>query len=148
MKNPIFTWDAEEGLATCEIPYKDTFFFATAQCHPDDMDMVGEKTGCTIALYRAEIQMLQYIKNYEIKPALGALKHLAATMHNSKRFNPKSYENIMLQRQIRQKQDELNILYDMIDHKKQMLKEYIHDKDECFKHLRFNRSHPRTEGQN
>jgi queuine/archaeosine tRNA-ribosyltransferase len=76
-------------------------FSGSARCHPDDTDMMSEKTGCEIALRRAKINTLKGYRD-ELKIALNTLNHLYYSMNKSKRFNEKSYENRMLQRRIRQ----------------------------------------------
>ena len=60
-------------------------------------------------------------------------------MNRSKHFNPKSYENIMLWRQIRQKENDLATINDMITDQKKQLKEYIDEKEKFYKRVRANR---------
>lgn len=42
-----------EGIITCIM---DKTYVGIAKCHEDDLDMFSEKTGCTIALYKAMIK--------------------------------------------------------------------------------------------
>lgn len=94
---PQIEWEENIGLASCTLT--DTYdrkYIGTSICHPDDLDMMNEKTGCEIAHRRAEIMMLKgYVKN-ELKPRLRALKQLYYSMNRSQYFNEKSYENKML----------------------------------------------------
>ena len=94
---PQIEWEEDIGLASCTLT--DTYdrkYTGTSICHPDDLDMMNEKTGCEIAHRRAEIMMLKgYVKN-ELKPRLRALKQLYYSMNRSQYFNEKSYENKML----------------------------------------------------
>ena len=54
MKNePIFSWNEETGTASCILGSNEKIYTGFAQCHPDDADMKGEKTGCEIAFRRA-----------------------------------------------------------------------------------------------
>lgn len=136
---PIFNWNEESGIATCIIEARNKIFFGAAQCHEEDRDMLSEKTGCEIACIRATIDALQDYKNNEIKPSLNALKQLYYSMNRSKNFNPKSYENKMLWRQIRQKENELELIKTMITTSKQNLKTFIDKKEQLYQMLRNNR---------
>ena len=95
----IYGWDKNSGIASCIINNGDKFYTGTARCHPDDNDMLSEKTGCEIALSRARINLLREYRN-EIKTKLSALNQLYYSMNTSKKFNEKSYEYKMLKRQI------------------------------------------------
>ena len=146
MKNnkPTFEWNSDTGIAICIIhtPYGD--FGGSATCHADDKDMMSEKVGCEIAYSRATIKMLVYQRDCQIKPALKALKQLYYSMKHSKNFNPKSYENIMLQRQIENWEFDLNIINDMIDTTRLWIREYINTKEALYQNIRTNRNN----GQN
>lgn len=145
MKNINFTWDEETHIATCKIqPDKNgPYFLGTACCHEDDYDMESPRTGQEIAYRRAKIKQLQYVKNYEVKPQLAALKHLYGCMVHSTRFNPESYENTTLQRHIRLLEFDLTTVNEMIKYERENLKSFIDDKDRMYKHIRQKR-----EGQN
>lgn len=139
IKEPIFTWDEETGIASCIVEGNKYIAVGNASCHPDDADMKSEKTGCEIAYRRAVIDGLRTYRDCELKPALAALKQLYYSMNKSKRFNEKSYENIMLQRQIRQKEFDLSTVNDMINNKQESLRTLIREKDEFYKQIRKNR---------
>ena len=129
MKNqPIFNWDEEAGVASCIFSDGEKVYTGFAQCHPDDMDMSSEKTGCEIALRRAKINALRGYRD-ELKTALKTLNQLYYSMNKSKRFNEKSYENKMLQRQIRQISFDLDTTKEMIAGEKLSLNAYIKSKD-------------------
>lgn len=138
-KEPIFSWDEEYGIASCIIEGNNQVFIGTAACHPEDKDMQSEKTGCEIAYRRAVIQALKYYRDSEVKPALAALKQLYYSMNRSKYFNPKSYENRMLQRQIKQKECDLITTKELIADREQSLIHLIDDKDNFYKQIRKNR---------
>lgn len=138
-KEPMFSWDAETGVATCIIESDNQVFVGGAMCHPDDRDMLSEKTGCEIAYQRAVIKALRYYRDAEIKPALAALKQLYYSMNRSKYFNEKSYENRMLQRQIHQKEFDLETVKEMLIEKEQKLKTLIDEKDKFYRQIRKNR---------
>lgn len=133
-----FEWDEEDKVSKCVIqPEKNgPCFTGEAVCHEDDYDMASPRAGQEIAYRRAKIKHLQHIKNYEIKPQLASLKHLHGCMVHSSRFNPKSYENTMLQRQIRLLEFDLATANEMIKYERKNLKTFIDDKDRMYKHIR------------
>ena len=105
-------------------------------CHSNDQDMKSEKTGCEIANRRAEIMVLKgYVKN-ELKPRLRALKQLYYSMNRSKYFNEKSYENKMLQSQIRVIKNELDTTNQIIAELEYDLSRYLDEKDKFYKKIR------------
>lgn len=61
-------------------------------------------------------------------------------MNRSKHFNPKSYENKMLQRQIRQKQEDINYVNDSIENSKKELRYIIKEKDKFYQGIRKHRN--------
>lgn len=144
---PIFEWDDATGAALCVLTDGEHTFVGTAKCAEEDMDMKGQKTGCTIALHRAKIAYYKHLRDNEAAPALKALNQLYYSMNTSKKFNPNSYENIMLQRQIHQKQFDLDTIKTLLVTEKQELYRYIQDKENTFKHIRENRA-KKAQGQN
>jgi hypothetical protein len=60
-------------------------------------------------------------------------------MNRSKHFNPKSYENIMLQRQIKLKKSDLATIKEMLTTAQENLRWYVDEKEKLYKKLRFNR---------
>lgn len=137
-KQPIFDWDELTGTAICILKYNDNIFTGVACCHEDDLDMKSKKTGCEIALRRAEIDALKYYKN-ELQTSLKALNQLFYSMVQSNKFNENSYENKMLQRQIRLIQNDLDTTKEIIAQKQKSLKTYISEKDYFYKRIRKNR---------
>ena len=135
-KDPIYSWDAEEGIAQCVLVDGNEVFYGFASVHPDDRDLANEYTGLHIAENRAMINALQYRKNYVITPSLKALKHLYCSMQHSTHFNPKSYEAKMLNRQIQLFEDDLEATKETIAELKEYLKTYIQKKDEAYKAIR------------
>ena len=129
MKNePIFNWDEDSGTASCILSDGEKIYTGFAQCHPDDEDMKGQKTGCEIAFRRAKINALRGYRD-ELKIQLKTLNQLFYSMNTSKRFNAKSYENRMLQRQIRMINFDLTTTKEMIAGEEQSLRAYIKSKD-------------------
>lgn len=139
MRNqPIFEWDEESLIAVCILTDGEDVFYGTARCHETDADMANEKTGCEIAFRRARIKLYRHYRD-TCKTKLNALNQLYYSMNTSKRFNPKSYENRMLQRQIHMTEFDLDTAKEMIAGEEQSLREYITEKDNFYKKIRANR---------
>ena len=97
---------------------------------------MSELTGSMIAEYRAEIDLIKKINNYEIKPAIVALKHVYCTMRYSKRYNEKSYEAIRLKKEVAHLMDEVEENKLAIKDIKHNLNQYIDKKDKLYKDIR------------
>ena len=146
-KAPIFQWDEESGTAVCIISDGDNLFIGTAECHEEDQDMKSEKTGSTIALFRATIKYYNHIKKNVLQPQLKQLNQLYYTMNRSKRFNPKSYENIMLQRQIQQREADLEMINELLRSKREDLRIYLTEKEKFYKRIRASRAAAAEQGK-
>lgn len=140
-KEPKFTWDEVTGIATCYLNDGKNVFSGTASCAEADEDMKSQKTGCQIALWRAEIKYYVHLRDNEIKPALRALKHAYASMVESKQFNEKSYESKSLRREIHRKEFDLYVVSTMLTDKKQQLKKFLKEKEDFYQHIREMRKH-------
>jgi hypothetical protein len=135
MKEPIFTWNEETGVATCELGGDGMKFIGTATCHADDLDMKSQRTGSELAFKRAEIEALKYYRNI-LKAQFDALNQLYYSMKHSGNFNDKSYENYMLQRQISLKENDIKEAKEIIIEKKLAIKEMIAGKEALYQQLR------------
>ena len=137
---PNFVWDEHSGTAICTLYDKQSgkTYIGTANCHPDDSDFMSEKTGCDIAFRRAKIEFLRGLRD-EQKCQLRALNHVYHTMNRSTHFNPKSYENKMLQRHIRSIEFDLATTKEMLAGELQGLKYIIDEKDKFYKRTRARR---------
>ena len=137
---PSFTWDAETGIAHCVLKYKPGIeFYGTAYCCAEDFDMMSEKTGCTIALMRAEIEYYKHLRDNEIKPALAALKHLYSLLEINPNVDKNGYEINLVRRQIHQKELDLTVAQQMLTDEKQKLKTLIEEKEKFYQRIRANR---------
>jgi hypothetical protein len=139
IREPIFDWDKETGIASCILTDGEREYYGEAICHDDDLDMMNEKTGCEIAFRRASIKALRE-KKRDLKLQLSALNQLYYSMKHSKNFNPKSYENKMLQRQIQMINFDLTTIKEILAGEEQRLIEYIKEKDKFYQHIRRNRA--------
>lgn len=135
-QEPYIEWDAENKVATCLLYYNNQVFYGSATCHPNDYDMVSEKTGEHIAYLRALIESLKYRRENELKPQLAVLNQLYYSMNRSKYFNPKSYETKMLFRRINAIKEDLKQTNLLITKYKLELQDFIEQKDIFYKKLR------------
>lgn len=135
-KQPEFYWDEVGGLATCLLTDGENSFMGVAVCDEEDQDMKSEKTGCQIALWRAEIKYYTHLRDNEIKPALKALKHVYSTMKQNSHFDRKSYENRLMWRHIRSLEIDLVTVNKMLATTKENLKEYLQEKEKFYEKVR------------
>ena len=141
MKQIIENWAPEHGVARCVLNYKSrrgTIFqgIGIAECHPDDTEFMSALTGGLIAEYRAEIDLLKKINNYEIKPSIAALKHVYCTMRHSSRYNEKSYEAVRIKKELAHLLDELEENDNSIAELRENLNKYIKHKEEFYQKIR------------
>lgn len=139
-REPVFEWNEENGQAYCVITdNKDRMFIGMATCHPDDADMQSRRTGEEIAFRRARIENLRAVRS-DLDNELRALNQLYHSMKNSTRFNPKSYENIMLQRRIRATTFDLTTVKEMLATERENLRNLIQEKDKFYNQIRAHRN--------
>lgn len=131
-----YQYDEHSGNSYFYIEHNGLSMCGQAKCHPDDADMMSERTGLTIAEARAHIQMLKAKKKYEIQPKIDVLRHLLTNIQSSKNHNPRAYESCMLRSQLAHWEGQLaEINADIADEEK-YLKEYIDQKDKLYRKLR------------
>lgn len=148
MIEPTFEWVEELGQTTCVIEDKQGhIFIGTATCHDDDQDMKSRRTGEEIAYRRARIEQMRYIRE-NVKLELQTLNQLYYSMKHSTRFNPNSYENKMLQRQIRGKTFDLDTIKEMLATERENLKNMLQEKDKFYNQVRAHRSKAKTIQEN
>ena len=135
--NDNYYYDKENKMAYYNIKYDDTTTITgTAKCHPEDEDMESEKTGLQIAEFRAMIKAMKYHKKYCLLPSLKSLQQLKYSMKHSTKFNRKSYENKMLNRQIQLWETDIDNLNQMIKETEQYLRDYIKNKEQTYQVFR------------
>lgn len=138
MKEPIFYY--KDGYAKC-VAEDDMgrVFMGEAWCADEDKDFESMIMGSTIAEMRAQIAAAKTYRD-DLKIKLSALNQLYYSMKHSKQFNPKSYENKMLHRQIKLIEGDLEIAKHQLAILKLDLFEYINDKDTYHQRIRKMRS--------
>lgn len=133
---PQFTWDTKTGMATCILTDGKSVYVGSAKCCYKDKDMQNEKTGCEIALMRAEINYFQSIKDNELIPALNALKGIQFSLNQCE---TDSKSKSIVQKKIYKIENDLAVVRYLIIEKEQSLTDYIAAKDTFYKQIRKNR---------
>lgn len=133
---PQFTWDTETGMATCILTDGKSVYVGSAKCCYKDKDMQNEKTGCEIALMRAEINYFQSIKDNELIPALNALKGIQFSLNQCE---TDSKSKSIVQKKIHKIENDLAVVRYLLIEKEQSLTDYIAAKDTFYKQIRKNR---------
>lgn len=131
-KNLEFNFDEENGTTICVMKYDNRDFIGTAVCAPEDMDYLSKKTGQEIAFNRASVEVLKYDK-FCLTQELKGLKSLYYSIKHSKKYNPKSYEAIMLRHQMNMRENDIAQLKVDIKTTQQYIKNYINQKDKAYK---------------
>lgn len=144
---PQFYFNPEDGSSLCVLSTKNKTYVGTAQCLDSDRDMMNEKTGCEIAYHRATIHALEDHLN-DLQGELAGLKKYFYTVNQSKYYDANDYMAQMLIRQIQQRTDDILITKNMIAEEKEYLKNYMKDKAEFYKKIRYNREAERQLAKN
>ena len=131
-KNLEFDFDETNGITICTMKYDNEEFIGTAICAPEDMDYLSKKTGQEIAFNRASVEVLKYDK-FCLTQELKGLKSLYYSIKHSKKYNPKSYEAIMLRHQMNMRENDIAQLKVDIKTTQQYIKNYIDQKDKAYK---------------
>lgn len=104
-------------------------------CHPDDWDSMNWRTGLTIAEARANIKVLKFKRNTEVKPALKALKDLWNCSNIKSRD-----KNTALKTRIKELEETLTVVNNDIAGEEQFIKDYLKEKDEFSRKIKLIRS--------
>lgn len=132
----MINFNYKAGISTCDIEYKGHHFIGKAVCHTDDLDFESERTGLCIAEARAQIKVMKFKRNFELKPKIAAITHLLNTMERSTKYNENSYESKMIRRQLHTLKKQLTTINNDIDEEEKYLNEYITQKEKLYQKLR------------
>lgn len=135
-----YDFRTEGNYSYCDLTYNNLTFTGVAQCHPDDMDMLSERTGYCIAEIRANLQKLRWVRDYEILPVLKSYKHLYDCISHAPKFNKDSYEAQAIWRKINQLEHDLADLRAAIKEERDYLRDYIAKKEIIFQRIRKGKS--------
>ena len=134
----LFSWDA--GHASCTAYYKNKAFIGEANCHPDDADFESERVGLYIAETRADIEILRYMRDAELKPAIDALNHIVDSFKRSTYHKPDSYESSLVRRQLHRLETELAAVNNELTTLRLNLRAYINSKEKFYQSIRKGRN--------
>ena len=115
-------WNEETGEATYILydeKKSNIQFVGTAKCHPDDRDMMSEKTGLTIAEKRSYIKFLLHMRDNYLKPMIQVLKQVQSTFSQRNDINGVK----IIQSELNKKQRFLMEIRDELNFTKNDLKE-------------------------
>ena len=129
-----------ENEVFCFINYNNKEFIGKAECHPDDQDFFSESTGKVIAERRALIKYGKYVLAAEVRPQLKILRHLQASMKQSKSYNARSNEARLLRRQVAQLEKEEQMIKLDIACLFDSINDFIDAKDDFYKRIRAKRA--------
>ena len=137
MTEPIYDWNEETKTTTCKIiDDAGRVFIGEARCHPEDLDFGNRFAGERIAAARAAMKYLKSVKRDVLIPGLKALKQLYYSINQSNQFNEKSYEVMMLRRQINMKNNDIIAVNNELATLKQELDLYLKTKDAFYEKVR------------
>lgn len=133
-------WIDDMGIAICTITTSNgDKVTGYAECSEQDLDMISEKVGCTIAEKRAYMSYLRYVRDMQLKPELKALKKFYNVINQSKYYNSEDYSNQMLLRTISRLEADLQELKGELAAAKKDLSTYIQDKETFYQTVRKHR---------
>lgn len=136
----IFSWDlsneSDKAVATCTIYYKKKPFLGVAYCHPQDKDFCSEKTGSSIAEMRAQIKLLTYIRDSELRPAYDAIKHLYSSLSQGTSYNKNSQEFKAVRKELFRLKKDLDTVRQELVSIKENLNFYIKEKEKFYQKIR------------
>ena len=131
-----FSFDPESGISVCNLRSGQKLFQGFAFCREEDRDMMSQYTGQTIAEMRALISRLVDYRDNVVKPGLKALNDYKYMINQSRHFNEDSYEYRMLERKIKQYEDELEDVKEGIKTQKEWLNGYMKSKAKTWEKIR------------
>ena len=124
------------GQSMCTIKYKGNEFIGIANCHPDDMDFVSERTGCYIAETRANLARLRHKRDNNLRPQVKSLMNFYKDLKGRKHFNQEHPVVGVLIQHINELNHELAEIEQDIRLEQTYLNDYIKNKDIIYKKIR------------
>ena len=131
-----YEFRTEGNYSYCDLTYNNLTFTGIARCHPDDVDMISERTGYCIAEIRANIQKLRWVRDYEIIPMIKSYKHLRHCISRAPKHNPDSYEFYAIEQKIKKLEEDLIDLRAAIKEERDYLSDYIRKKETVYQRIR------------
>lgn len=134
-REPKFTF--LDNIVKCELEDPDTheIVVGEAKCMPQDMDMMSEKTGGDIALYKATIKILRN-KRKRTRQEYRVLKNLLKTYKNRPNFDASDPYVRILKRKIYSYSQDIEYLNNCENNCREELRKYIDEKDNFYQKIR------------
>ena len=134
------TYIYHNGIAKYTIIDNDgSVYIGEAHCHPEDVDMMSEKTGLQIAEIRANIKFLKHLIK-ESKKELKALKDFHSLLKFNPYYNKENREVKLLIKEIRRREKDIKENKNSLKEMKDSLIEYIAEKEKFYQKIRRNRN--------
>lgn len=134
------TYIYHNGIAKYTIIDNDgSIYIGEAHCHPEDTDMMSEKTGLQIAETRANIKFLKRLIK-ESKRELKALKDFHSLLKFNPYYNKDVRETHLLIREIRRREKDIKENEKSLKEMENTLAEYIAEKEKFYQKIRRNRN--------
>lgn len=126
-----------DNIVRCELEDPDTHEIVAgeAKCMPQDMDMMSEKTGGDIALYKATIKILRN-KRKRTRQEYRVLKNLLKTYKNRPGFDATDPYVRILKRKIYSYSQDIEYLSNCENNCRKELRKYIDEKDIFYQKIR------------
>lgn len=136
----IFNVNKENKVITCTLKYQNQNFEGIATCHQDDIDMFSEKTGCTIAEYRALIKLLT-AKKANLQSQHKVLQHIKTNLEQYFQNKSKDYSYYQVCKQLKFLHQSLAEIKVEIQSLKEKLSTFIERKEKVYQQIRIMRKH-------
>jgi len=127
-------FEHEGNWTTCILKERDREFVGLALCHPEDAQFQNRITGEHIAMSRAYIEYLIYLRNCIVSELRG-IKRLYADIAQNKNFNKESFETKTILRTIKKLEIELNTVRSDIKEERENLSNFLKSKNEFYREL-------------
>ena len=134
-----YQYNEHSGNSYFYIEYNGLSMCGQAKCHPDDTDMMSERTGSTLAEIKANIKRLRYMRN-KVRENMRPLELFESRLKCCKNYNSKSFEARRLRKEIWLYKDKIQEITNAINDEEAYLKKYIAEKDNLYVKIRAKRS--------
>lgn len=139
-KKPIFSWQEDDGIAVCKItnPENDYIAVGMARCHPEDRDMMSEKTGLEIAYHRALMNLYKNkVKN--LKKERRVHEDIYKTFMSMPNFDKENRYIRVVRHRIYGLKEEIKIYQELINNTRAYINDFIDNKTKFYNLTRANR---------
>lgn len=138
MSEPKFSF--YDNVSRCELLDPDTheLIVGEAYCMPEDADMMSQKTGCDIALYKATAKLFRN-KQKRLKKEKKVLEDLYKVYQGRPDYDQADPYVRILRKKIHSYQSDIALISDCESACHKDLEKYIQDKDKFYQQIRNHR---------